>query len=474
MSSVEIFVDDKSLTVNKDGNLIEELKRYNIEIPHFCYHPELGIDGNCRMCLIEVKGQKRPQIACNTPISEGMEIYVSSELTRSVQRANLELELINHPIDCPVCDQAGECDLQNYYMKFDLAKSQMKLKNKVTKGKKFYYGKDVVHDQERCVLCTRCVRFTETVTKTKELGLQKRGDESRIIIFPGRPIYNRYAGNIIQICPVGAMTSKDFRFKKRVWHLEPVESICQGCAKGCAIYIDHYQEKYESDRAYRFRARRDDKVNGSFICDDGRYSHHQENENRAKAASYEYPLYQIRQALEKHQSKCGIIVSANLSTEELFFVKTLSVNYETKLSGYSDFCIGDDGDDYLIQNDKASNRASLDLLDIDASLATYQEILQSCEYLLLFSQGEPNADLLQDLQGKQYDAISSHNFADKEVIACKSFSEREGHTINCDKVIRKMNQAVSNNEVLSTQEIIEKILERKLSFAQELLRGFDG
>ena len=167
---VEIIVDGEKFSVNEKGNLITELKKHNIEIPHFCYHEALGVSGNCRMCLIEVVGQKRPQIACDTPIKEGMEIKINSELTRAVQRGILELEFINHPLDCPVCDQAGECELQEYYMKFDKQDSKVSLADKVRKYKREDFGAGVIHDAERCVLCRRCVRFTQICSQSHELA----------------------------------------------------------------------------------------------------------------------------------------------------------------------------------------------------------------------------------------------------------------------------------------------------------------
>lgn len=472
-NSTEIFVDGASIIVNGKGNLIDELRKHNIEIPHFCYHSELGVDGNCRMCLIEVKGQKRPQIACDFPIKEGMELLINSDLTRSVQRSLLELELINHPIDCPVCDQAGECDLQNYYMKYDLATSKVPLSNKVDKSKNLDYGCGVVHDQERCVLCARCVRFTEKITKTKELGIQKRGDESRIVIFPGRPIDNKYAGNIIDICPVGAMTSKDFRFKKRVWRLEPVESICQGCSKGCAIFIDHVEEKYEEDKIYRYRPLKDEKVNGSFMCDEGRYSYKEENENRAKTENYKSALYLLKTKLETNRGKVNFIVSPKMSTEELFFAKELCKNFDGQINGYSDFLIKEDADGYLIQNDKSANRKSLDLLEIASSEESFKDLINSNNINVVFNLGEMNKELLTLLEGKENVFVSSHKIENQEVIACKSFSERSGHTLNCDGILREMKKA-KNSSSLEIREIIEIILEDSLDFPEEILGGVHG
>ncbi|WP_024955258.1 2Fe-2S iron-sulfur cluster-binding protein [Sulfurospirillum arcachonense] len=369
-----IIVDNKEITVENGALLIEELLKNGIEIPHFCYHPALGKDGNCRMCMVEIEGKKRPQIACDTPITEGMIIRTKGEKIQKVKRQILEMELINHPIDCPICDQAGECSLQNYYM--DVGLYENRLSTPKTHGKKnIDIGANVVLDQERCVLCTRCVRFTKDITKTKELGVLNRTDHSVISIFPGRPLSNPYAMNVVDLCPVGALTSKDFRFHKRVWFLEPAEAICNGCSKGCSIYVDHHKAKYEDDSIFRYRPRFNDQINGYFICDVGRLSYKVENKNResvakirGKESEYEYASGKLLRLLKRHQGKILFLISPSLSLEEMAQVKKLSIKYGAKLSGY-DICEYDKtfGDDYLKCNDLSTNRRGLNLLDIDES-----------------------------------------------------------------------------------------------------------
>lgn len=390
-----ITVDDREIKVKDGALLIEELLANGINIPHFCYHPALGKDGNCRMCMVEIEGKKRPQIACDTPIKDGMTVRTKGEGIQRVKRQILEMELINHPIDCPVCDQAGECSLQNYYM--DVGLYESRLSTPKTRGKKHVdIGANVVLDQERCVLCTRCVRFTKEITKTKELGVLNRTDHSVITTFPGRPLANPYAMNVVDLCPVGALTSKDFRFHKRVWFLEPDEAICNGCSKGCSLHVDHHKAKYENDAIFRYRPRFNDKVNGYFICDVGRLSYKQENLNRdsfaqirGKESEYEYASGKLLRLLKRHHGKGLFLLSPSLSLEEMVQVKKLASAYDMQLSGYdkseydSNF-----GDDYLKCNDLSSNRRGFNLLGIDETKDSLDRLSKEIELVILIGRDD--------------------------------------------------------------------------------------
>ncbi|MBV8061965.1 MAG: (2Fe-2S)-binding protein, partial [Nevskia sp.] len=198
----KITIDGREIEVEQDLNLILAAQRLGIEIPHYCYHPGLGVDGNCRMCLVEVEGARGLQIACNTPLKDGLVVKTDTRMVQKVRQGVLEFLLLNHPIDCPICDQAGECWLQDYYMRFGKHDNRLELQ-KVHKRKVQDIGPLVVLDQERCVLCSRCVRFCSKVSKTNELCITGRGDRSRVEIFPGQPVENLYSGNVVDICPVG-------------------------------------------------------------------------------------------------------------------------------------------------------------------------------------------------------------------------------------------------------------------------------
>src|SRR5216684_6816253 len=186
----KLTIDGKEVDAGANLNLIQAAELGDIEIPHYCYHPGLSIPGNCRMCLVEVEKAPKLQIACNTRVAEGMVVHTRSEKAIAAQKAVLEFLLVNHPIDCPVCDQAGECKLQDYYMDYDQRASRVELGKKVHKGKAIYIGSGVMLDQERCIVCARCTRFLSEVTNTHELAIFERGDHCKIDIFPGKPVDN--------------------------------------------------------------------------------------------------------------------------------------------------------------------------------------------------------------------------------------------------------------------------------------------
>jgi NADH-quinone oxidoreductase subunit G len=263
MPTVEI--DGQKVEVEDGLTVIQAADKLGVEIPHYCWHPGLSIAGNCRMCLVEIEKSPKLQIACNTRVTDGMVVHTKSERTQTAQKAVLEFLLINHPIDCPICDQAGECKLQEYYMDYDRQPSRFPLPEKNIKGKALPIGPHVMLDQERCILCARCTRFLDEVTHTSELGIHERGDHCEIELAPGKTLDNPYSVNVVDICPVGALTSREFRFKARVWYLERTPSLCAGCATGCNIEV--YQRE---GRMYRFQPRANLDVNQYWMCDAGR------------------------------------------------------------------------------------------------------------------------------------------------------------------------------------------------------------
>jgi NADH-quinone oxidoreductase subunit G len=256
-------VNGQPMEVKEGTSIIEAFKLADQDIAHYCWHPGLSVAGVCRLCMVEIQGNPRLQIACNTPVTEGMVVTNQSEMVKDAVKWGLDFHLINHPLDCPICDQAGECGLQDQYMKFGQYDSEMD-QQKVKKSKVVDLGEKVVLDSERCILCSRCVRFTEEVSKSNELGIFNRGDHSEIGTYAGKPLDNPYSVNTVDICPVGALTSKDFRFRQRVWFLKDKPSVCTGCSTGCSI--DVY---YNKEGMWRVKPRFSE-VNGYWMCDEGR------------------------------------------------------------------------------------------------------------------------------------------------------------------------------------------------------------
>lgn len=296
---IKLVIDGKSIEAPEGTTVLEAAKSAGIDIPHFCYHPRLSIAGNCRMCLVEIEGAKNPVISCKEQVAEGMVVRTNSDVIKKTRSDVLEFVLINHPMDCPICDQSGECKLQDYYFKYSLRPSRLRDK-KVHKPKAQIIGPNVVLDSERCVECTRCVRFCEEIAGGHEIGLFERGDHSTIGVLETPPLCKGRSGGVdtdlpppspplrpcsgqaykggglgnpyslctVDLCPVGALTSKDFRFKKRVWFLKGTPSICTGCATGCNVFIDH-----ADSIVYRYRPRENEAVNRSWMCDAGRMTY---------------------------------------------------------------------------------------------------------------------------------------------------------------------------------------------------------
>jgi NADH-quinone oxidoreductase subunit G len=334
----KITINGREIEVPEGTNVVKAAELADLEIPHYCYHPGLSVAGNCRMCLVDVRAmsakQNTPlpklQIACNTIVQDGMVVETDNDKVRQARKAVLEFLLINHPIDCPICDQAGECKLQEYYMDYGRYRSRFELDEKTEKDKALPIGPGVMLDQERCILCTRCVRFLDEVTETHELTITARGNHSELTLARGARVDNDYAQNIVDICPVGALTSRDFRFKARVWYLEATPSICTGCSTGCNTEI--YSRRGE---IHRIRPRANPEVNGYWMCDFGRHtfldnrspqraaSSLTREDGRFVDASADHVAARAAASLKQART-VAVVVSASATMEEGFLLSEIS------------------------------------------------------------------------------------------------------------------------------------------------------
>jgi NADH-quinone oxidoreductase subunit G len=336
-------IDGKQIEVAPGTNVLKAALDNGIHIQHFCWHPDLPVDGNCRTCMVEVEKMPKLQIACNTVVTEGMVVHTNSPKAVEAQRTALEFLLINHPIDCPVCDQAGECYLQDNYMRYGLYSSKVEVEDKVRKRKVVDLG-PIMLDAERCVLCSRCLRFEKEVTGTNSLEFVNRGDHVSIASFEYRPIAHEYAGNLADVCPVGALLSRDFRFKMRVWFLKPHESVCPGCSTGCNVFVDERDGVVE-----RLRPRRNVDVNRSWMCDPGRALYKEiavtgrvSGARVRGAASWEgtsvpAALDRVASALKEAGPASAFLASPQGTNEDVFAFKALA----DAAGGKLDFRVGD-------------------------------------------------------------------------------------------------------------------------------------
>ncbi|MEK6579818.1 MAG: 2Fe-2S iron-sulfur cluster-binding protein [Bdellovibrionota bacterium] len=259
------LVDGREIEFEAGTNLIEVAKKGGINIPFFCYHPGLSVVAQCRMCLVEIEKMPKLQTACSTPATEGMVVKTHSDRVKQAQKATMEFLLVNHPLDCPICDKSGECDLQDQSYLYGDANSRY------TEERRTYLDLDmgpvIKKNMNRCIHCTRCIRFGTEVAGIHEMVAVKRGNFTEITTIDEKQLQTEYAGNYADICPTGSLTIKDFRFKKRVWYLKKTPTICEGCSRGCNMEVHH-----ESETIYRCLPRENKLINKFWLCDEGRFN----------------------------------------------------------------------------------------------------------------------------------------------------------------------------------------------------------
>lgn len=465
----KITIDGIELEVAKGTRIIEAAKQAGIDIPFYCYHPGLSVAGNCRMCLVEIEKMPKLQIACHLEAQEGMVIHTKNEKVAQTRKHVLEFLLINHPVDCPVCDQAGECWLQDYYMRHGVYDSRLN-ENKIKKPKAVSVGPTVMLDAERCILCSRCVRFTDEISKTSEFGIINRGNHSEITVFPGKELNNPYSGNVVDICPVGALTDKDFRFKVRVWYLKSKETLCNGCSRGCNIDLQYRKDERphhgKGERVMRLKPRFNEHINKWWMCDEGRYGYKVHDHNRIsrpvirehenfKETGWSEILPEVASKIISGRQRVAVLLSPQLSNEELFAADKL---FKEQLDLKNIFLVSPQHegfqDDFLIRADKNPNSKGAELLGCIPQPKALEDFFTACgrgeiEGAVFFGQ-----DLLTLYPGQfTQEAMSrlkwtlfigpNHNLTSGfsgYVLPSATHFEKEGTFTNFEGRIQKFNQ----------------------------------
>ncbi|MBV8813101.1 MAG: molybdopterin-dependent oxidoreductase [Verrucomicrobia bacterium] len=376
----------------KGTRVIEACARAGKFVPRYCYHPKLSSPGNCRMCLIEMGMPKmgpdrkpelgsdgkpvinwipRPQISCAQDIAEGMGVKTDSPLVQECRHGVMEFLLINHPLDCPICDQAGECELQEFSVQYGNGGSRFR-EEKVKKPKHVVLGPRVTLDDERCILCSRCIRFMKEIAKDDVLGFASRGSHTYLTAHPGRVLDSNYSLNTVDICPVGALTSTDFRFKMRVWFLKETKSICTSCATGCNTIVGSRQNVI-----YRQTPRENDDVNSAWMCDYGRLNFHfvnskdRLNEPQIRSGStlenvnWNTAFGRAVEELKRYQpDEIAVIGSGRMTNEELWLTKKLIDGL--KVTHYDIVPRTGEADDLLLNTDRNPNTNGAKLLGVSS------------------------------------------------------------------------------------------------------------
>ncbi len=485
-------IDGNDITIERGRTIIQACEQLGIEVPRYCYHPGLRVVGSCRMCLVEVEKMPKLQVACNMQVSDGMVVWTESDKVKEARRSVLEFLLLNHPLDCPVCDRAGECELQNYYLKYAQHDSRLR-EDKIKKKKAFPIGPHVILDQERCVLCSRCVRFCEEVSKTGELGIFNKGTWSEVNIYPGKPLDNNYSGNVVDICPVGALLDRDFRYQMSVWYLQEQFSVCPGCSTGCNIRI-HYNTdrtyKTEGRRIQRLKPRFNDHVNKYWMCDEGRYNYRWLNENRLteplireldelKPADWDRMLASVADGLIRALAIGGpavaaVIASPQMTNEELYLVRKIFFEHLSISSLH--FVLPpkpkatEDG--FLLKKDKNPNTKGAQLILPEQKTAPVEAVLDLArdgrlKFLYIMHSdvadiygADPVRDALANVETVVYHGTNLNTTVPlaTHILAAAPYAEKEGTFTNFQGRVQRIFPAVPPlHQARTTLEILRDL-----------------
>jgi NADH-quinone oxidoreductase subunit G len=448
----EIFIDGRALQARDEQTVMQVARENGIQIPHFCWHPQLSVPGNCRVCVVEVKAAADDSgwvdIACNMPVSAGMRVFTDSQKVRARRQETLQFVTLNHPVDCGICDKAGECTLQDYHYAHN-GEPSISREPKHHATKFFALSERIVLDNERCILCTRCVRFTHEVSKSHALGVQQRGDHSLIRpVEDGRFEADLYSDNVIDLCPVGALLSRRFLHQTRVWYLEPTPSVCPGCERGCAIDIWHRKREWRlqrldakaNARIDRVTPRENAAVNGPWVCNKARdLATFFERERATQALLHGKPvdpscaLAQARALIAAARHPVALVSSWGSNEELAAFAQMFGDRFasfvKTDCRPAPGECIEDE---LLIKPDKNPNRAGA-LALFPARPATLPD---DTDLLLVWGEGFDVADLPRAATLIVLDAWQHRDHARADVLLPISVqTERSGHYTNFAGVV---------------------------------------
>jgi len=453
-----VTIDGVEIEVPAGTTVLQAALSRGREVPHYCYHPGLSIAGNCRMCLVEIEKAPKLMIACQVPVADGMVVHTRNQKVEQAQASVMEFLLINHPLDCPICDQAGECRLQEYAVEHGTGVSRHDV-GKVIQNKAIDIGRHIMLDQERCIQCSRCVRFCNEVTGTGELDFFQRGDQMKIGLYPGKRLDNPYSGNTADICPVGALTVKEFRFTTRVWYLKNTPSVCAGCAKGCnlMVAVGRKQEMMTSpgqmdDGIKRILPRVNEDVNGHWICDEGRLSYQEleaaerlphAQDGDGSELDWEAAVARAGESIRNAAAagRLGVIASPRATNETLHALKKLIDGVGGAKLGAQRIHRGED-DHLLIRADKGANSTGAAVITGDEDAAAVITAAKNGELDTLVVMGDllDPADTI-DLNGvadKVEELIHIGPFVDASSNAAHlrlpvaAWAEEDGTMVNCD------------------------------------------
>ncbi len=470
----KIKINGNEVEVEEGQTVLEACHKEGLEVPHYCYHPGLRPDGNCRMCILKVSTSRKLEASCMYPVSEGMEVETEGPEVESGRKDVLEFMLANHPLDCPECDKAGECDLQDFTFKYRGGVSRFR-ENKVIKHTKDL-GPNISIWGNRCIACTRCVRFEEDISGEGSLTLINRGDHAVIDVFPGRPIDNPISMNVVDICPVGALISKDFLYQARVWFAKETESVCASCSRGCNVNITALDNEVK-----RLKPRHNAEVNSYWMCDEGRlntkYVSSHERVQRFKGSAEDLQANAKKIISEHGEGSFGIVASTYQTIEELWLIKKIAdawkapVGFLTKEEGEKRVFPG-----ITIEPDKTPNRRFAEKL-----FGKLEGIPTGCKGLLIIN-GIPDFPYPEELTraGEKADFLAISDILKTPLLSLaqvvlpgRAWAEKDGTFMNIDGRVQKIQKALNappaaREEISWLQEVagMEGTLSAEEIFAQ--------
>jgi len=454
---VNVTIDGIQVAVPKGTSIIEAAKQAGVLVPHYCYHPSLPSPAVCRMCLVEVEKAPKLMPACVTTVADGQVVHVNSPGARKAREGVLEFLLINHPLDCPICDQAGECELQDYVFQEGRAGTRYaeyaKRYNPVED-----FGPDILYVPNRCILCTRCVRFMDDVADTPVLNVSERGDRAYIGISQDQRLEHPWAGNVVDLCPVGSLLSKDFLHKARAWDLDKSASVCPGCTQGCNISIDT-----RDDVVVRLRPRPNLEVNRHFICDYGRMNYRWMNRGdrieaplvreggRHVATDWDTALVRLEQLVRGASGTAVVLASGRASTESLGLVRQMLDRFdvtaavqvplgeEAPLSGIPNLAL---------RRERAPNLAGAELVGYTADWAAAMRVAPDAAVVVVLDAELNGADTaaLAAARGAVVvlGTVEPEGLRNAELLLpVTNMAEENGTYVNRDRRVQRFQQAKS-------------------------------
>ncbi len=460
-------IDGLEVEFTQGENLIEVAKRAGIDIPVFCYHPGLTVVAQCRMCAVEIEKNPKLQTACSTPAQEGMVVHTQSALAKRNQESVMEFLLINHPLDCAICDKSGECDLQDF--SYEYGSPNMR----TSEPRRTYDADDmgpvIKKNMNRCIHCTRCIRFASEIAGIPEMVAVQRANHTEITTVTGEPLQTAYAGNYSDICPTGSLTLKDFRFRKRVWYLNKTPSICEGCSRGCNIEVHE-----DHDKIYRFLPRKNMAINKYWMCDEGRFSFHYINSpdriiepalvNGEEIINVDWPEA-VKIAQEGlRQNKVLVLIASDLTQEDAMAI-------QSGLTGKAEFfhfgtpginATADDADEdkILKRTNKTANLHGLEKLGLKGFTGAFKNY----DSVFIFRGGRAKINP-QWLAEKHRNVVGIGVFMKQEaalftaILPGRAFAEKDGTIVNFQGVEQKFNQAIHAPATTSTTaELVAMLL----------------